>query len=185
MVGRWPRMSGAHWRDGHGPGGIGPSVGPAPFVFVGGDVAGRRLRLVGVSRHPELVLPVDDGRVQTDVVVERCGHLGVAQGCLPGADGLARLAVDALVGVDVELVRELGRGWSHVLVDAVDGAYFDARCVEAVPAQAGNYPGHRCLLSRARHPHGGSTELNCADLSAPRGSAVTMPGEDTESDHMG
>src|ERR671910_2252149 len=39
--------------------------------------------------------------------------------------------------------------------------------------------------SQARHPHGGSTELNCAELSAPRGSAVTMLGEDTESDHMG
>src|ERR687897_1965774 len=150
----------------------GPSVGAAPFVFVGGDVAGSRLGLVGVPGHPELLLVFDDGRVQGDVVVERWGHLGVAQWRLPGADRLARLAVDALVWVDVELVRELGRGWSHVLVDAVDGAYFDARCVEAVPAQAGDYPGHRCLLSRARHPHGGSTELNCADSSAPRGSVV-------------
>jgi hypothetical protein len=71
------------------------------------------------------------------------------------------------------LVRELGRGRSQVLVDAVHGAYFDGRRVEAVPAHAGGYPGHRCLLARSRHPHGGSTELNCDDLSAPRGSAGT------------
>ena len=71
------------------------------------------------------------------------------------------------------LVRELGRGRSHVPVDAVHGANFDAPRVEAVPAHAGDYPGRPCLLSPARHPHGGSTELNCADLSAPRGSAGT------------
>src|ERR687897_2024548 len=162
----------------------GPSVGAAPFVLVGGDVAGSRLGLVGVPGHPEPLLVFDDGRVQSDVVVERWGHLGVAQWRLPRADGLARLAVDALVGVDVELVRELGRGWSHVLVDAVDGAYFDARCVEAVPAQAGNYPGHRCLLS-GRHPSRRIDRAQLCRLIGSSWSALTMLGEDTESDHMG
>jgi hypothetical protein len=90
-----------------------------------------------VPGYSELVLALDDGRVESDVVLEHCGHVGVAQWRLPGADGLARLAVDALLGVDVELVWELVGRWSDVLVDAVDGGRLRCTRCRGSPGTSG------------------------------------------------
>ena len=70
------------------------------------------------------------------------GHGGFLEDRLPRALGLARPAVDALVGVDVELVRERRGVTALVGIDAIDGAHGDASGVDAIAAKARDYVGH-------------------------------------------
>src|SRR5262249_23198512 len=62
------------------------------------------------------------------------GEVRLRKDRLGGTDGLARSAVDALVGVDDQHVR--------ALVEAVDGAHLDAVGVLALHATVGNHVGH-------------------------------------------
>jgi hypothetical protein len=81
-----------------------------------------------------------------DVVLELSQGVAVSHRGLPRADRLARLAVDALLRIDVELVGEASGGGTDVFVDAVHWTGVDARGVEGSGAQAGDDPRHRCFL---------------------------------------
>src|SRR5262249_18507528 len=111
-------------------------LGPAPLLLVlrdllGGGVLGLHLLLDG-----ELARLVDHGVVELRVLGEDVRHRDFLEDGLPWALGLAGAAVDALVGMDVELVRERRLVRARVLVDAVDGADGDAAGVEAIPAES-------------------------------------------------
>src|SRR5262249_60161645 len=82
--------------------------------------------------------------------LEDIGDGDLLEDRLPGALGLAGAAVDALVGVDVELGRELGLIRPGVLVDAVDRANRNTAGVEAVSAESGDNVRHRGLPDGAR-----------------------------------
>src|SRR5699024_2320766 len=99
-------------------------------VFVDDSVGG------GPARGADVVEEVDVGRV---VVLPFLGHIVFEEDRLDGADGFARTAVDAFVGVDVE--RAL------TLVDAVDRAFFDAGAVLHVHTGLGDDVGHGFLVS--------------------------------------
>ena len=74
-----------------------------------------------------------------------CGRLD-----LPRALRLAHAAVDALLGVDEELVRERFGVGPRVAVDAVDRANLDAALIDTIPAKTGDHPGHDFSCSRGR-----------------------------------
>jgi hypothetical protein len=89
-----------------------------------------------------LVLPdLEVAHVLHDLVVERrvvledFGDRHLLEDRGPRALRLARPAVDALVGMDVELIRPLLTIRPRVLVDAVDRAYGDATGVDTVAAE--------------------------------------------------
>src|SRR5207245_6188975 len=69
------------------------------------------------------------------VVLEDVGHRDLLEDRLPRALRLARTAVDALVGVDVELIRPLLPVGARVLVDAVYRADGHAPGVETIAAE--------------------------------------------------
>ena len=119
------------------PGEVGELQRPHSSVFMGGQVldplrVGRHLADLGrATGRAQLVEEVDvrlgvGGPLVLDVVF-------VVDG-LDRADRLARPAVDALVGVDVEHPR--------TLVDAVDRTLLDAGLVEQVDAGLGDHVGH-------------------------------------------
>src|SRR5690242_10337744 len=85
--------------------------------------APRGARSIGRVRNPvrttSLVVEVD--AILVDEALPLLGHAVVREDRLDGTRGLARLAIDAFVGMDVELIV--------ALVDAVHGADLDARLV--------------------------------------------------------
>ncbi len=83
--------------------------------------------------RPEVVEELDVGLV---VVGPLVGHVVFVVDRLDGADRLARTAVDALVGVDVE--------HPVALVDAVDGTFVDAGAVFDIDARKGDDVRHVC-----------------------------------------
>src|SRR5262249_39572198 len=85
----------------------GRSARPAPLHLVGCHLLGRGVLDLLRLRHLELILLLHDGVVQRGVILEDVGDRDLLEDRLPGAFGLAGAAVDALVGMDVELVREL------------------------------------------------------------------------------
>src|SRR5439155_249165 len=88
--------------------------------------------------------------VEGGVVLEHLGHRHLLEDRVPRALGLAGAAVDALVGVDVELIRPLLAVGARVLVDAVDGADRDAAGVQAITAEARDDVGHAFTSSPKR-----------------------------------
>src|SRR5690348_366850 len=72
--------------------------------------------------------------VRVRVVLPRVGHVVLVEDRLDRADRLARTAVHTLIGVDVE--------HPVALVDAVDGALFDAGTVDDVDARLRDDVGH-------------------------------------------
>src|SRR5712664_3855673 len=93
---------------------------------------------LGGRLDPRVVL--EELLVQLDEALPLLGGLVLREDRLHGAYRLARAAVDALVGMDVE----------HVLpfVDAVDRAYLDARLVLHVDARLGDDVRHSASRSR-------------------------------------
>ncbi len=105
----------------------------------------------------DVVEELDVGLV---VVLPLVGQVVLVVDRLDGADRLARTAVDALVGVDVE--RAL------TLVDAVDGAFVDAGAVLDIHAREG-----RSHTSRAQ-----SSSLSEREPSATASAASVGPRDD-------
>src|SRR5689334_6210797 len=68
-----------------------------------------------------------------------CGQVVLVEDGLHRADRLARAAVDALVGMDVQRTA--------TLVDAVDRAFLHTRPIKNIDARLGDHVGHRGLLS--------------------------------------
>ena len=85
--------------------------------------------------------------VQLRVVGEGGGHRDLLEDRLPGALRLAGAAVDALVGVDIELVLSL--------VDAIHGADVHARLVLHGNAGFSNDVGHERSLGSDATRNGG------------------------------
>src|SRR5262249_11055793 len=110
----------------------------APLRLVGGDLLGGRMLDLLLRHHLELARARDHRVVERRIVLEHLGNGDLLEDGLPGTLGLTRAAVDALVGVDVELVREGLAVASRVLVDAVDGAHGDAAGIYAVAAEPGD-----------------------------------------------
>lgn len=63
-----------------------------------------------------------------------------------GANGDASAAVDALIGIDVKLLRGLELGLVFSRVNAIHGANVDARAVFCSDARLGNYVSHSEFL---------------------------------------
>src|SRR5262249_24971969 len=108
---------------------------PAPLLLVGLDLLGARVLDLLVLGDLEVAHVLHDLVVERRVVLERLGHGDLFEDRLPRALRLAGPAVDALVGVNVELVRPLGAVATRVLVDAVDRAHGDATSVETVATE--------------------------------------------------
>src|SRR5512134_1884529 len=87
-------------------------------------------------------------RVDLDVLLPLLGHVGLGEDGGHGADRLARPAVDARVGVDVELLALLALGISVPRLDAVDRALLDARLVAYADARLADDVGHESSCSR-------------------------------------
>src|SRR5690349_16668538 len=100
----------------------GSSPRPAPLLLVGLDLLGARLALLLVRRDLEAVAGIEHRRVQLDVIGEHARGRGLLEDRLPRALRLAGAAVDALVRMDIELVRETGLVIAGVAVDAIDRA---------------------------------------------------------------
>jgi hypothetical protein len=94
----------------------------------------------------ELVMHLDGGVVQSNIVLENFGNGWLLEDRLPRAVRLARAAIDALVRVDVELVREFFFVVTRIFVDAVNRTNTDASCIETVSAKTGYGPGHLLVL---------------------------------------
>jgi len=80
--------------------------------------------------------------VERDVVLEDVGNSRLLENCLPRAFGLAGAAIDAFIGIDIELVGEFFLVGADVFINAIDRTHANASGVNAVAAKAGNRPGH-------------------------------------------
>jgi hypothetical protein len=98
----------------------------------------------------ELVMHLDGGVVQGNIVLENFGNRWLLEDRLPWALRLARAAIDALVRVDVELIRKFFSVVTSIFVNAVDRTNTDASCIETVSAKTGYGPGHLVLYFRTK-----------------------------------
>src|SRR5579862_7240062 len=106
----------------------------APLFLVFGDLLGRGVIDLLEWHHLELILDLQHGVVERDVVLQKVGNGRLLEDGLPGTFWLACAAIDAFVGIDIELVGEFFLVVADVFVDAVDGAYADTSGVNAVTA---------------------------------------------------
>src|SRR5208282_989457 len=119
----------------------------SPLLFVLRDLfRGGMLRL-NEGLHLELIHDVHHSVVQVDIVFEQLGHRRLLEDRLPRALGLARAAIDAFVGMDVELIGKLLGVSTGVLVDAVHRADADTSGIDAIATKPCNRPRHRLFLS--------------------------------------
>src|SRR5262245_59993934 len=93
----------------------------------------------------EVAHRLHDRVVELGIVLERRGDGFFLVDRLPRALRLAGATVDALVGMDVELVGKLLGVAALVSIDAVHGANRDATCVYAIAAQPGDDVSHPAL----------------------------------------
>src|SRR5713101_7217722 len=109
---------------------------PAPLLLVLDDLLRARVLDLLVRGDLEVAHVLHDLVVERRVVLEGLRHGYFLEDRLPGTLGFAGAAVDALVGVDVELVRPLLAVGARVLVDAIDGADGHAPGIYAVATEA-------------------------------------------------
>src|SRR6478609_522021 len=121
--------------------------GPLPVTSSSGRLKRLRLdrRVVPgkssvIARTTRRSQYVEDLTIDDTVGMHFRGKIVLVEDGLHRADRLARPAVDAFVGVDVQL--------AGTLVDAVDRALLDARLVLDVDARLGNHIGHDSLRIR-------------------------------------
>src|SRR6185437_1478956 len=107
------------------------------------DRAGESARGRGAPAGGEVV------RVDLHVLLPLVGELVLGEAGVHGARLDARVAVDALLGVDVEHLGRVVSGLVWRRVDAVDGADLDTGVVLGADARLSDYVGHS-LLSPAR-----------------------------------
>src|SRR5690606_16022124 len=117
--------------------GTGPRPGRSSFLVLGRERGDERMVLVdltqtgGTAGGTEIVEEVHVGVV---VLLPLLGGVVLVEDRLDRADRLARTAVDALVGVDVQ--------HPLALVDAVDRTFVDAGAVLDVHTRLGDHVGH-------------------------------------------
>jgi hypothetical protein len=90
----------------------------------------------------EGVLEFENLGVESGVRFEYGGNLLIFENGFPRTLGLADAAVDALFGVDVELIRERLRVGTVVGVNTVDRADFDARLIDTIQTEPRDHPRH-------------------------------------------
>ena len=113
------------------------------------DLLGRRcINVIRALGHFEIVASVDDLGVQVGVLYKGFRNLLVLKNGFPWALRLTNTAIDALLGIDVELIRK-GRIVTLELNDAVHRANLHTGHIDFVPAQARNYPRHLFLSLRS------------------------------------
>src|SRR5579863_4482817 len=83
---------------------IASAVGPAPLGLVRRDLFGRGMHGLLESLDLELIGQVERLVIESDVILEDVGNGRLLKDGLPGALGLAGAAIDAFVGIDIELV---------------------------------------------------------------------------------
>src|SRR5579885_2169942 len=118
-----------------------------PLLLVRRNLLARRMLLLLERLHLELFHPLQHRMVERDIVVEDFRNRGLLEDRLPGALRFARSAIDALIGVDVELVGKLLLVGADVFVDAVDRTHANASGIETIATKPGYRPGHRLILS--------------------------------------
>src|ERR1700722_17678943 len=123
------------------------AFGPAPFGLVGRDLFRRRMLRLDESFDLELVRQINGLMVQGNVWVEDVGNGRLFENRLPWAFRLASAAIDAFVGIDIELVGKALVVLTNVLVNAIDRTNADAASVNTIDAKAGYRPRHGCLSS--------------------------------------
>jgi hypothetical protein len=94
----------------------------------------------------------DGGVVQENIVLENFGNRWLLEDRLPWALRLAGAAIDALVRVDVELIRKFFSVVTRIFVDAVNRTNTDASCIETVSAKTGYGPGQLLVLYLRTNP---------------------------------
>src|SRR5438876_5986291 len=140
---------------------------PAPLLLVLDDLLGARVLDLLVRGNRKVAHVLHDLVVERRVVLERLGHGDLLEDRVPRALGLAGAAVDAFVGVDVELVRLLLPVGARVLVDAVDGADGHAPGIYAVATEACDDVSHVPVLPKP-NTSGNGSGLRGAWISAPK-----------------
>src|SRR6185503_12283435 len=121
-----------------------------PLRLVGGNLLGGGVLDLLVLSDFEVAHVLHDLVVERRVVLAGVGNGDLLEDRAPGALRLARAAIDALVRMDVELIRPLDAVAPRVLVDAVDGAHRDAAGVHAVAAETSDDVGHDLSSGRRR-----------------------------------
>src|SRR5262245_55563399 len=93
------RQSGAN-------GGSGASAREYPFLLVCLDLLRGRMALLLVLLNHEVGRELHHLVIERRVVLEDLGNRNLLEDRLPRALGLAGAAIDALVGMDIELIRK-------------------------------------------------------------------------------
>src|SRR5713101_224618 len=140
---------------------------PAPLLLVLDDLFRARVLDLLVRGDLEVAHVLHDLVVERRVVLEGLRHGYLLEDRLPGTLGLAGAAVDALVGVDVELVRPLLSVSPRVFVDAVDGADGHAPGIYAVATEACDDVSHVPILPKPNTSGNGSGRRG-AEISAAK-----------------
>src|SRR5262249_26486928 len=123
----------------------------SPLPIVDSHLVARGTLFLDELGNREVMGSLDGTRVQTDIVLEHIGDVDTLHDCLPRKLELADPAIHALVGVDVELVRELtARVVATELQNAVHEVHFRAAQVHAVAAEPGNHECHGWWAFQAR-----------------------------------
>ena len=90
----------------------------------------------------KLILRFNGCVVQIDIFLEDFWHGRFLKNSLPRTLRLTCPAVNALIGMNIELVGELVLVFTDVFVNAIDRTYANASGVEAIAAKAGYCPRH-------------------------------------------
>src|SRR6188474_3455007 len=93
---------------------------PVPLLLIRFDLLRARLRVLLVLAHFELIRQLHHLVVQRRVILEHIGYRGLLEDRLPRTLGLARAAIDALVGMDIELIREGRSVATGVAINTID-----------------------------------------------------------------
>ena len=94
----------------------------------------------------EVVVHLDRGVVQRNIVLEILRNGRLLEDRLPRALRLTRAAIDAFVRMDIELVRKFLSVVACIFVDAVNRTNTNASRIETVYAKTGYGPGHLLIL---------------------------------------
>jgi hypothetical protein len=105
----------------------------------------------------ELIGHINGLVVQRDIIFEYVRDRWFLEDCLPRAFRLAGATIDTLVGMNVELIREMLAIIANVFVDAIDRTYADASSVDTINTKPGYRPWHSGKVS----PEIVRTSLSC------------------------
>ena len=96
-------------------------------------------------RDSELIMRLNGGVVQGNIVAENFRNCRLLEDRLPWALRLARTAINAFIRVDVELIWELFPVFAYVLVNAINRTNTHAAGIDTIYAKAGYRPWHVSL----------------------------------------